>query len=74
MVNKTYVHPIIEFNTFCSNFAHVFYLTMCSKGCLRFISFCLVLELFAKIKRPGFYTLTDTRFFNNSISKQNKKP
>ena len=38
-----------------------------------FISFCLDLELFAKIKGPGFYTLTDTRFFNNSGSKQNKK-
>ena len=38
-----------------------------------FLSFCLDLELFAKIKGPGFYTLTDTRFFNNSGSKQNKK-
>ena len=25
------------------------------------------------IKRPGFYTLTETRFINNSRSKQNKK-
>ena len=24
---------------------------MCSKGCLRFVSFCLDLELFAKIKK-----------------------
>ena len=38
-----------------------------------FISFCLDLELFAKIKGPGFYTLTGTRFINNSGSKQNKK-
>ena len=36
--------------------------------------FCLDLELFAKInKRPGFYTLTETRFINNSRFKQNKK-
>ena len=35
---------------------------------------CLELELFAKIKKkPGFYTLTETRFINNSRSKQNKK-
>ena len=60
-------------NNFCWNFAHVSYLPMCSKGCSKFVSFCLDLELFAKIKGPGFYTLTDTRFFNNSESKQNKK-
>ena len=35
---------------------------------------CLELELFAKTKKkPGFYTLTDTRFMNNPKSKQNKK-
>ena len=32
--------------------------------------FYLDLELFAKIKRPGFYKTT---FINNSRSKQNKK-
>ena len=29
---------------------------MCSKGCLRFLSFCLDLELFAKMKRPAQQT------------------
>ena len=43
------------------------------KGCSRFASFCLDLELFAKIKRPGFYSFTETRFINNAGSKQNKK-
>ena len=54
---------------FCRNFAHVSYLPMCSKGFLRVVSFCLDLPLFAKIKRPDFYTLTETRFI-----KHNKKP
>ena len=35
--------------------------------------FFLDLELFAKTKRPGFYTLTETRLIYNSRSKQNKK-
>ena len=34
-------------------------------------SFYLDLELFAKIKRPGFYTLGFYTFINNSRSKQN---
>ena len=46
---------------------------MCSNGCSRLVSFCLDLEVFAKIKGPGFYALTDTRFFNNSGSKQREK-
>ena len=36
-------------------------------------SFCLDLELFAKIKKTGFYTLDFYTFINNSRSKQNKK-
>ena len=44
---------------------------MSTKECVGFFYFCLELELFAKI--PGFYTLTATRFINNSRSKQNKK-
>ena len=39
---------------------------MSSKGCS---SESTDFELFAKIKRPGFYTLTETRFI-----KQNKNP
>ena len=47
---------------------------MSTKGCMGFFKFCLELELFAKIKKiPGFYRLTETRFINNSRSKQNKK-
>ena len=46
---------------------------MCSKEYSIFVSFCLDLELFAKIKRLGFYTFTETRFISNSGSKQNKK-
>ena len=47
---------------------------MSTKGCVGFFLFCLELELFAKIKKkPGFYTLTETRFINISRFKQNKK-
>ena len=48
---------------------------MSTKGCVGLFLFCLELELFAKIKKKihSFYTLTDTSFINNSISKQNKK-
>ena len=47
---------------------------MSTKWCVGFFLFCLELALFAKIKKkPGFYTLTETRFINNSRSKQNKK-
>ena len=56
----------IEFNKFYWNFAHVFYLPMCSKKSLRFISFCLDTELFAKIKRSGFYTLTEINFIKQN--------
>ena len=38
-----------------------------------FFLFYLDLELFAKSKRPGFYTLVFYTFINNSSSKQNKK-
>ena len=62
----------IEFNDFCSNFAHVSYLPMGSKGCSRFVSFCLGSAIFAKMKRIDFHTLTETRFINNSGCKQNK--
>ena len=58
-------------NNFCWNFAHVSYLPMCSKGCSKFVSFCLDLELFAKTKRPDFYTTTETNFITNLRSKQN---
>ena len=43
---KLYWAPTtIEFNLFCWNFAHVFYITMSKKGCSWFILFCLDLEL-----------------------------
>ena len=38
-----------------------------------FFLFCLDLGLFAKQKRPGFYTLVFYTFINNSGSKQDKK-
>ena len=33
-----------EFNIFCLNFAHVFYLVMSTKSCVRFFLFCLDLR------------------------------
>ena len=38
-----------KFNIFCWNFAHVSYLTMFSKECWGFFSFCLDLELLIKM-------------------------
>ena len=65
---------ILQFNIFCWNFAHVFYLPLSKKGCVESFLFYLDLELFAKIKiRPGFYTVIFYTFINNSRSKQNKK-
>ena len=61
------------FNIFYWNFAHVFYLPLSKKGCVGLFLFYLDLELFAKIKRPGFYTLIFYTFINNSRSKQNIK-
>ena len=63
-----------DFNNFCWNFAHVPYLPMPTKGPMGFFLFCLDLELFAKIKKYlVFYTVTETRFINNSWSKLNFK-
>ena len=41
----------IEFNIFCWNFAHVFYLVMSTKACVGFLKFYLDLDLFAKLKK-----------------------
>ena len=46
---------------------------MSTKRCAGFFSFCLELEFFSKIKRPGFYTLAFYIFIDNTSSKQNKK-
>ena len=74
-ISKLWLAPtILQFDIFCWNFAHVFYLPMSAKGCAGFFLFYLDLELFAKIKkRPGLYTLVFYTFVNNSRSKQNKK-
>ena len=40
---------------------------MYSRGRSWFVSFCLNLVLFAKIKRPGFYTLTETSLSITSL-------
>ena len=38
----------IGFNNFCWNFAHVLYLVMSTKECVRFLLFCLDPELLVK--------------------------
>ena len=53
---------ILQFNVFCWNFAHVFYLPLSKKVCGGFFLFYLDLELFAKIKKDlvsthSFFTL-----------------
>ena len=42
---------ILQFNIFCWNFGHVFYLPMSTEGCVGFFLFYVDLELFAKIKK-----------------------
>ena len=44
---------------------------MSTKSCSGFFLFCLDLELFAKIKKETS-TLTETKFINNSRSKENE--
>ena len=42
---------ILQFNIFCWNFAHFFYLPLSKKGCVGPSLFYLGLELFVKIKK-----------------------
>ena len=50
------------------------FLPISTKEWVRFVLFCLGLELLAQIKkRLGFYTLVFYTFINNSRSKQNLK-
>ena len=53
-----------DFNNFSWNFAHVSYLPMPTKGCS---------GLFILFRTWVICTVTETRFINNSRSKQNKK-
>ena len=54
---------VLQFNIFCWNFAHLFYLPLSKKRCVGFFLFYLDLELFAKIKKDlvsthSFFTLS----------------
>ena len=63
---------ILQFNIFCWNFAHVFYLPISAKG-VRYL-FIYLLSYSQKIKKTIFSThLVFTLFLKNSKSKQNKK-
>ena len=53
---------ILQFNIFCWNFAHVFYLPMSTKVCGIFL-FYLDLELFAKIKKDLVSTHSFLHFY-----------
>ena len=64
------------FNNFCWNFAHAPYLLMSTKVCVCVWIFFILLRTWVicqNKKRPGFYTLRETRFINISRFKQNKK-
>ena len=63
----------MEFNNFCWNFAHVSYLPVSTKGCSCFYILFRSSVICENKKGPGFYTLIEIRFINNSRSKQNKK-
>ena len=62
-LKKLWRAPTIpQFNIFCWNFAHVFYLPLSKKVYVGFFLFYLDLELFAKIKKDlvsthSFFTL-----------------
>ena len=49
---------------FLLNVSTHFLLTNVYKRCSRFFKFCLDLELFAQIKKTGFYTLVETSFLH----------
>ena len=55
------VPTVLQFNIFCWNFAHVFYLPMFTKGCVGFFLFYLDLSYLRKLKRThsthSFFTL-----------------
>ena len=53
----------LQFNIFCWNLAHISYLPMSTKECAGFFSFCLDLELFAKIKKTWFLHTRFLRFY-----------
>ena len=55
----------LQFNIFCWDFAHVFYLPMSTKACVGFflISFRSWV-IWKNSKRPGFYTLIFYTFIN----------
>ena len=42
---------MLQFNIFCWNFAHVFYLLLAKKACVGFFLFYLDLELFVKVEK-----------------------
>ena len=64
---------ILQFNIFCWNFAHVFYLPMSTKACVGFFLFYLDLELFAKIEKDlvsthSFFTLLFITLIFNKVA------
>ena len=64
----------LQFNIFCLNVPHVFYLPVSTKGCAGFFCyFAQILSYLQKFQSPGFYTLVFYIFINNSRPKQNKK-
>ena len=50
-----------EFNIFCWNFAHVFYLPLSKKGCVGFFYFIWILSYLKKLKKTWFL---HTRFLH----------
>ena len=59
----------IEFNTFCWNFAHVFYLVMSTKGCVGFFYLFRSRVIDKIVKKECVETRSLLIFANNSRSK-----
>ena len=67
----------LQFNSFCLNFGHFFYLPLSTKLCVDIFLFCLDLEIFAKTKKDlasthSFFTLILITRDLNKIKKFHK--
>ena len=67
---------ILQFNIFCWNFAHVFYLPLSQKVFLGFLLFYFDLELFAKIKKDlvSTHSFSTVLLITKDLNKIKKNP
>ena len=66
-------YPAVQY-FFFKNFAHVSYLPLSVKVCVRFFLFCLDLELFVKIKKTWFLHTCFLLLITQDLNKIKKIP